>query len=73
MEKSGIGTFAVWNFFHIVDNIIPFFKEYPILGAKARDFKDFEETSILIKNKAHLTKEGLDKIDLIKSKMNFNR
>jgi len=43
------------------------------LGAKARDFKDFEETSILIKNKANLTKEGLDKIDLIKSRMNFNR
>jgi len=30
VEKSGIGTFAVWNFSHIVDNIIPFFKEYPI-------------------------------------------
>ena len=30
VEKSRIGTFAVWNFSHIVDNIIPFFKEYPI-------------------------------------------
>lgn len=30
VEKSGIGTFAVWNFSHIVENIIPFFKEYPI-------------------------------------------
>ena len=25
VEKSGIGTFAVLNFSHIVDNIIPFF------------------------------------------------
>jgi hypothetical protein len=41
-EKSGIGTFAVWNFFHIVDNIIPFFKKYSILGVKARNFKDFK-------------------------------
>jgi len=43
------------------------------LGAKARDFKDFEEASVIIKNKAHLTKDGLDKINLIKSKMNFKR
>jgi len=73
VEKSGIGTFAVWNFSHIVENIIPFFKEYSILGAKARDFQDFKEASVLIKDKAHLTKEGLDKIILIKSRMNFKR
>lgn len=42
VEKSGIGTFSVWKFSHVVDNIIPFFKEYPILGAKAKDFEDFK-------------------------------
>lgn len=73
VEKSGIGTFAVWNFSHIADNIIPFFEKYPILGAKAKDFEDFKEASVLIKSKAHLTKEGLDKIIFIKSKMNFKR
>lgn len=72
-EKTGIGTFAVSNFSHIVDNIIPFFEEYPILGVKAKDFEDFKEASVLIKSKAHLTKEGLDKILLIKSRMNFKR
>lgn len=73
VEKSGIGTFAVSNFSFIVENIIPLFEEYPILGAKAKDFEDFKEASVLIKSKAHLTKEGLDKIILIKSRMNFKR
>nr|YP_009722385.1 hypothetical protein [Morchella importuna]QGN66787.1 hypothetical protein [Morchella importuna] len=73
IEKSGIGTFAVSNFSYIVDNIIPLFEEYPIFGAKAKDFEDFKEASVLIKSKAHLTKEGLDKILLIKSRMNFKR
>jgi len=56
VEKSGIGTFAVSNFSNIVDNIIPLFEQYPILGAKAKDFEDFKQASILIKSKAHLTK-----------------
>lgn len=73
VEKSGIGTFAVSNFSNIVDNIIPLFEQYPILGAKAKDFEDFKQASILIKSKAHLTKKGLDKILLIKSRMNFKR
>jgi hypothetical protein len=73
VEKSGIARFAVLNFSQIVENIIPLFEEYPILAAKAKDFEDFKEASVLIKSKAHLTKEGLDKILLIKSRMNFKR
>lgn len=61
------------NFNNIIDKVIPFFEEYPILGVKAKDFEDFKEASILIKSKAHLTKVGLDKILLIKSRMNFKR
>jgi LAGLIDADG endonuclease len=72
-EKSGIGTFAVSNFSHIIYNIIPFFEKYPILGVKAKDFEDFKKASVLVKSKAHLTKEGLNEILLIKSKMNFKR
>jgi hypothetical protein len=72
-EKTAICTFAVTNFNNIVDKIIPFFEEYPILGAKAKEFKEFKEASVLIQSKVHLTKEGLDKILLIKSRMNFSR
>jgi hypothetical protein len=72
-EKSAIGTFTVWGFKNIVDNVIPLLEEYPILGAKAEDFKDFEKASVLIKSKARLTTEGLDEILSIKSRMNFKR
>jgi hypothetical protein len=73
VEKSGIVSFSVRNYSDITDKIIPFFEEYKIQGVKAKDFNDFKEVSILMKSKLHLTKEGLDKILLIKSSMNFNR
>ena len=73
VEKSGIISFSVRNLSGITDKIIPFFEEYNIQGVKAKDFNDFKEASILLKNKLHLTKEGLDKILFIKKRMNFNR
>jgi hypothetical protein len=63
----------VTGFNNILDKVIPIFDENPILGIKAKDFEDFKEASVLIKNKAHLTPEGLDKIILIKSRMNTKR
>jgi len=71
IEKTAICIFAVTNFNNIANKIIPFFEEYP--GVKAKEFKDFKEAFDLIQSKAHLTKEGLDKILLIKSRMNFSR
>ena len=73
VEKSGIIIFSVRKFSDITEKIIPFFEEYNIQGVKAKEFNDFKEASILMKSKLHLTKEGLDKIFLIKSRMNFNR
>ena len=73
VEKSGIVNFSVKNFTDITEKIIPFFEKYNIQGIKAKDFSDFKETSILMKSKLHLTKEGLEKILLIKSRMNFKR
>jgi hypothetical protein len=72
-EKSSVGTFGVKSFTDITEKIIPFFDEYPILGTKLKDYEDFKEASLLIKSKLHLTKEGLEKIILIKSRMNFKR
>jgi len=72
-KGSDIGTFLVTGFDNILNKVIPLFEEYPILGVKARDFEDFKEASILIKSKVHLTGEGLNKILLIKSRMNTKR
>ena len=49
------------------------YSNLPLVGTKVKDFEDFKEASLLIKSKSHLTKEGLEKIILIKSRMNFNR
>lgn len=72
-ESTGVGTFLVSGINDILNKVIPLFEEYPILGVKAKDFEDFKSASILIKSKAHLTQEGLDKILLIKAKMNTKR
>jgi hypothetical protein len=64
---------VVTKFKDITDKIIPFFDKYPLQGVKALEFSDFKRVANLMKNKAHLTKEGLAKIRSIKSGMNFLR
>ena len=50
-----------------------FFDKYPLLGVKSKDFSDFCIMANLIKDKAHLTQEGLNKIRQIKAGMNKGR
>lgn len=72
-NRGNTGTFSVWGHKDIIQHVIPFFEKYPVLGVKYLDFEDFKKVSFLVKNKAHLTKEGLEEISLIKSGMNRNR
>lgn len=65
--------YRVGNLLGITQNIIPLFKTYPILGEKSKDFSDFCEVLEMIKDKKHLTKEGLEQIRLIKAGMNTGR
>ena len=71
--RSGIVTFVVYKFHDIFEKIIPFFQKYQIIGIKSEDFKDFFLVAYLMKEKKHLTKEGLDKIKKIKAGMNKGR
>jgi hypothetical protein len=57
----------------IYNKIIPFYKKYPLEGSKALDFSDFCKVAELMKNKAHLTPEGLESIRSAKSQMNRAR
>jgi hypothetical protein len=62
--------------------VIPFFLVHPLEGAKKKDYEDFSRVAELMKSKArargpcktqglaHLNKEGLEQIRLIKSGMN---
>ena len=66
-------VFRVSNVADIDNKIIPFFQEYPILGNKKEDFQDFCHITAMVKNKKHLTVEGLEEIRLIKAGMNRGR
>ena len=72
-SKLDVGNFVVTGFSDIAEKIIPLFKKYKIEGAKALDFADFCKAAELIKNKEHLTKEGLEQIRKIKAGMNRGR
>jgi hypothetical protein len=66
-------SFIVTKFSDIEEKIIPFLVKYPIKGVKSSDFEHFCKVAELIKNKAHLTQEGLDKCIIIKKGMNTGR
>ena len=63
----------VIKFSDMNEKIFPFFEKYPILGVKSKDFRDLLKIAELMKNKEHLTVEGLNQIRLIHSNMNSKR
>lgn len=63
----------VEKFSDIYDIIIPFFEKYPLQSSKKKDFLDFCKVANLIKDKSHLTDEGLKMALEIKSGMNTGR
>jgi hypothetical protein len=65
------GNFTVTKFSDINLKIIPFFKQYPIIGVKSLDLSDFSEVVDIVGVKRHLTEEGLAKFVNIKSRMNI--
>lgn len=65
--------FRVTKFSDLTDKVIPFFQNYPIQGVKHLDYLDWCKVAELMKNKAHLTWEGLSKIRKIKAGMNKGR
>lgn len=65
--------FDVTKFSDLIGKVIPFFKKYQIEGVKSKDFKDFCKVAELMKNKTHLTKDGLDQIRKIKEGMKKER
>jgi hypothetical protein len=74
-KKTGMDAvdFMVTGFSDITNKIIPFLCEYPVLGKKSSDFKDFCAIADLMKDKKHLTTEGLEPILIIKAGMNTGR
>ena len=65
--------YRVTKFEDIITNIIPFFQINMIQGVKTKNFKDWCLVAELMKDKQHLTKNGLEQIKKIKAGMNKKR
>ena len=65
--------FLITGLADITQYVIPVFQAHPLEGAKKNDYNDFLKVAELMKAKAHLNKDGLEKIRLIKQGMNSNR
>jgi hypothetical protein len=64
-----MAKFRVSNINDIINIIIPHFNKYPLQSAKSIDFQIWKKCVVLIKNKEHLTEEGLHKIIHLKSSL----
>lgn len=71
-QKEAV-IFEVKKLSDINEKIIPFFKKYPILGVKSKNFENWCEVADIMKHKKHLTPEGLYQIRKIKAEMNRGR
>jgi hypothetical protein len=53
--------------------LIRYFSKYPLFTSKFLDYKDWEQVAYLILNNQHLTEEGINTVELVKSRMNTKR
>lgn len=73
IKNSRVTDFMVTGLIDIVDKVIPFFLAHPLHGVKKNELLDFIKVTELMKEKSHLTKEGLAQIQKIKEEMNTKR
>jgi hypothetical protein len=66
-------SLTILKFSDQTEKIIPFFNKYPIDGIKLNDYLDWCKINQLMNNGLHLTNEGLNIIQKIKSGMNKGR
>lgn len=66
-------NFVVTKLSDINKFIIPFFRNYHIIGYKRKEFEDWVEIAKLMTSKAHMTEKGREKILKIKLGMNTFR
>lgn len=72
-SRYSVYYYVVTNIKDIASKIIPFFNKYSIMGVKSLNFVDWREGAEIIKTKAHLSKEGVEHIRTIQSRMNSKR
>lgn len=73
IKKTNRVDFIICKFKEIEEKLIPFFNKYPLQSSKILEFIDFCKVALLMKNKVHLTEQGMKEIKQIKSGMNTGR
>ncbi len=63
-------VYVITKFSDIEEIIIPFLQEYALRGVKKLEFEDWCQVATIMKNKGHLTVEGLENIKKIQERMN---
>ena len=56
-----------------LDIIINYFNKYPLFSSKYLDYKDWEKVAYLMINNQHYTEEGINTVELARSRMNTKR
>ena len=69
-DRYGISVASISD---LVNVVIPLFEKYPLYGAKHKDFLDFRKGVYIIKDKGHLTPEGLKALEGLAYAMNTYR
>jgi LAGLIDADG endonuclease len=64
-------VFSVRSLDDIVSTIIPHFDNYPLITKKKADYLLFKEVILMMQQKEHLTKEGVENILNIRATMNI--
>jgi len=72
-KKDDTVELTIKNFNVLKQNLVPFLDRYNLEGAKSLDFNDFKTVLFLMNDKVHLTKEGYNKLKVIKDGMNTGR
>ena len=49
------------------------FNKYPLFSSKYLDYKDWEKIAYLIVNSQHYSEEGIDTVEIVRSRMNTKR
>ena len=73
VKSRKVTDYCVVKYSDLIEKIIPFFENYPIIGVKSQDFADFCRVALLMKDRKHITLEGLNQIKHIKAGMNKGR
>lgn len=72
LEQREVLSISITSLNHL-KLIIEYFNNYPLLGTKYLDFKDWEEIYYMISSKEHLTESGRAKIKNLSLNMNSKR